>query len=176
MGLGAAVAGASRWSDALRLIVAAVGKLKSGPDRELFERYWTRLGQTGRKAGITQCSLIEVPEGRASSAPARRADEARRLGEAVPANAFKFVLDERGKALSTHDLAGLLQKRLEAGVGAVAFLIGGPDGHDESMRGSAQLALSFGAMTLPHGLVRIVLAEQLYRCATLLTGHPYHRD
>ena len=166
----------SRGSNALRLILAAVGKLKAGPDRELFERYWGRLGQAGRKAGITQTSLIEIPEGRASDAASRKGDEARRLAAALPEKTFVILLDERGKALSSQGLADVLRKRLDAGSGAIAFLVGGADGHGEEVRSRAQLTLSFGAMTLPHGLVRIVLAEQLYRCATILAGHPYHRE
>jgi 23S rRNA (pseudouridine1915-N3)-methyltransferase len=86
------------------------------------------------------------------------------------------VLDERGKAVSTPSLADVLRKRLEGGSGSIAFLIGGPDGHGQEVRACAQLTLALGSMTLPHGLVRIVLAEQLYRCATILTGHPYHRQ
>jgi 23S rRNA (pseudouridine1915-N3)-methyltransferase len=153
-----------------------VGKLKAGPDRELFERYWTRLGQAGRKAGLTQACLVEIAEGRAPDASMRKADEARRLLAALPENAFVIVLDERGKAVSTPSLADVLRKRLEGGSGSIAFLIGGPDGHGQEVRACAQLTLALGSMTLPHGLVRIVLAEQLYRCATILTGHPYHRQ
>lgn len=153
-----------------------MGKLKAGADRELFERYWQRLGQAGRKAGLTQTSLVEVPEGRAADAATRKADEAKRLLAGLPEKTAVVVLDERGKSLSTQGLANFLRQRLDMGSGAMAFLIGGPDGHGEEARSKAQLVLSFGAMTLPHGLVRIVLAEQLYRCATILTGHPYHRD
>jgi 23S rRNA (pseudouridine1915-N3)-methyltransferase len=153
-----------------------VGKLKTGPDRELFDRYWLRLSQAGRKAGVTHLSLAEIAESRATDAATRKAEEAKRLLAVLPDKAALIVLDERGRSLSTQGLCDVLRKRLDSGAGAMAFLIGGPDGHGEDVRSRAQLVLSLGAMTLPHGLVRIVLAEQLYRCATILTGHPYHRE
>ncbi len=97
------------------------------------------------------------------------------LTEALPPDAVTIVLDERGTSISSEDFARRLARLRDEGAGDVAFLIGGPDGLAEDVRTAAHVKLALGAMTLPHGLARIVLAEQLYRAATILAGHPYHR-
>ena len=86
-----------------------------------------------------------------------------------------IVLDERGKTLTSEAFARLLGKTRDDGAATAAILVGGPDGLAPAVREAAHHKLSFGAITLPHGLARIVLAEQLYRAATILSGHPYHR-
>ena len=102
-------------------------------------------------------------------------EEAESLASALPPKAFTVVLDERGKPIGSAGFADLLRRHLERGTADLAFLIGGPDGHAPSTREAAGLVLSLGPMTWPHRLVRVMLAEQIYRAVTILVNHPYHR-
>ncbi len=159
----------------MRLILAAVGKLKDEAERDLVEKYNARFDATGRSLGLGPLLISELSEGRAATAELRKADEAQRLLKTCKGADLRIVLDERGKALSSDAFANFLRERRDGGAKLAGILIGGPDGHgDEAIR-SADLKLSLGAMTLPHGLARVVLVEQLYRAATIITGHPYHR-
>ena len=160
----------------MRVIIAAVGKLKDGPERVLYTRYCERIATAGRAAGIGPLELREIVEGRAGSREVRMADEAGRLLAKTSDASVRIVLDERGTAYSSTTFAGLLRDMRERGQHAVAFMLGGADGHGDAARKAAQHTLSLGPMTLPHGLARIVLAEQIYRAGTILAGHPYHRD
>jgi 23S rRNA (pseudouridine1915-N3)-methyltransferase len=159
----------------MRLIVAAVGRLKDGPERVLLERYRQRLEALGKRLGLTSIAWLETPESRASSPAQRLSEEGARLLKLAAGAEFVVALDEGGKLLSSHLFASTLGKARDAGTGAMAFLVGGPDGLSPEVLQAARLKLSLSAMTLPHGLARIVLAEQLYRAATILAGHPYHR-
>ena len=159
----------------MRITLAAIGRLKDGPDRALFDRYWQRLDAGGRKIAFHPLRLIELPESRAQTAPARKADEAARLDQASASRDFTIALDESGRQLTSPAFAALLARHRDAGVRELALLIGGPDGHGAGILERADFLLGLGAMTLPHGLARIVLAEQLYRASTILTGHAYHR-
>jgi 23S rRNA (pseudouridine1915-N3)-methyltransferase len=158
----------------MRLIVAAVGRLKDA-ERDLYDRYAKRFDAAGRSLRLGPLKLTEIGEGRAATADLRKDDEAQRLLKAASAAEVKVVLDEGGRALSSEAFARWLAERRDGGAKAMAFLIGGPDGHGSAALDAATLKLSLGAMTLPHGLARIVFAEQLYRAATILSGHPYHR-
>jgi len=158
----------------MRLIVAAVGRLKDA-ERDLYDRYAKRFDAAGRSLRLGPLQLTEIGEGRAATADLRKDDEAQRLLKAASAAEVKVVLDEGGRALSSEAFARWLAERRDGGAKAMAFLIGGPDGHGSAALDAATIKLSLGAMTLPHGLARIVLAEQLYRAATILSGHPYHR-
>lgn len=161
---------------ALRLVVAAVGRLKNGPERELAARYRERAGQIGRGIGVSGCDLIELPESRARRAPDRCAEEAVALLAHLPTAGALCIYDERGRAdLSSEQIAERIGGWRDAGRPAMAVTIGGADGLDASIRTRADLILSFGAATLPHGLVRVLVLEQLYRSLTILAGHPYHR-
>lgn len=159
----------------MRLTLAAVGKLKDGPERELFDRYWERLGALGRRISLSPCTLSEIPESRAASAASRSDDEASRLVAKLGEGRI-VLLDERGKNLSSEIFAALIRRHRDAGLAGLAFVIGGPDGHGRLLRERAADVVSLGALTLPHGLARVVLAEQLYRAATIIAGHPYHRN
>ncbi|MGE3064416.1 MAG: 23S rRNA (pseudouridine(1915)-N(3))-methyltransferase RlmH [Hyphomicrobiaceae bacterium] len=159
----------------MRLVLAAVGRLKEDADRALFARYWDRLAQSGRRIGIGPLRLFETAEGRAQEAAVRQADEAQRLLKGIGQASVLVALDERGRALDSAGFAGFVRARRDAGATTLAFAIGGPDGHGAALLDAAQETLSLGPMTLPHGLARIVLAEQLYRAATIIAGHPYHR-
>jgi 23S rRNA (pseudouridine1915-N3)-methyltransferase len=160
----------------MRIVIAAVGRLKDGAERELQDRYVKRLGQSGRGLGLAPIDLVEVPEGRADTAVLRQADEAARLLKLAGTCEIIAALDEGGQSMSSRSFAGLIGRHRDNGVQSLAFLIGGPDGQGAEALQKAQLKLSLGPMTLPHGLARIVLAEQLYRAATILANHPYHRD
>ena len=159
----------------MRLVIAAVGRMKAGPERELLERYVTRARATARPLGVSNLDLVEVDEGRGRSAEERKREEAASLTSRLPAGAVVIVLDERGKSLTSPDFARRLGTIIDGGTPALAFAIGGPDGFDAGFRSAAREVVSFGAATLPHQLVRVVLAEQVYRATTILTGHPYHR-
>jgi 23S rRNA (pseudouridine1915-N3)-methyltransferase len=158
----------------MRLILAAVGRLKDA-ERDLFDRYAKRFDAAGRSLGLGPLTLSEIGESRASTADLRMTDEAARLLRAASAADAAIVLDGKGRELSSEAFAKMLAERRDGGAKALAFLIGGPDGHGAAALKAAASTLSLGRLTLPHGLARIVLAEQLYRAATILSGHPYHR-
>jgi 23S rRNA (pseudouridine1915-N3)-methyltransferase len=158
----------------LKLSVIAVGKLKAGPEKQLAEDYRARAEAMGRKAGITAFTVTEFAESHEATAAARMAEEARFVAAHLPPRSFTVVLDERGKSLSSEAFAATLQKHIDNGLD-LAFIIGGPDGHAPDIRTRANLIVSFGAMTWPHRLVRVMLYEQLYRAITIMAGHPYHR-
>ena len=160
----------------MRIAVIAIGRLKDGPERDLFDRYWGRLEALGRKHALGPLTLTEIPESRAASAEARCDDEAKKLLAAVPARGHIVLLDERGKTPTSAAFAADIRARRDGGASAVIFLIGGPDGHGAAAKAAAHTTLALGAMTLSHGLARVVLAEQLYRAATIIAGHPYHRS
>jgi len=159
----------------MRLIIAAVGRLKDA-ERELFDRYAKRFDGAGRGLGLGPVKLCEINESRAATADLRKADEAARLLKAAGPAEARVVLDGQGRALSSEAFATWLAERRDGGAKALGFLVGGPDGHASSALDAATLQLSLGPMTLPHGLARIVLMEQLYRATTILAGHPYHRS
>ena len=159
----------------MRLRIAAVGRLKDGPERQLYSRYGERIAAAGRGVALGPLDLVEMAEARDAGAPARMADEAARLlGKCRDAD-VRVVLDERGKTMSSEAFAQTLRGFRDRPAGRLAFLIGGPDGHGSVVRDEADLLLSLSPMTLPHGLARVVLVEQIYRAVTILAGHPYHR-
>ena len=158
----------------MRLLIAAVGKLKQGPERELFLHYLGRAEAAGRKLHLSPLATIELPESNAATAKARKAAEGEALLAKIPSSHILIALDPAGEALSSEAFAHRLAKLRDGGAEGVAFVIGGADGLSPELLAKAK-AISLGAITLPHGLARIVLAEQLYRAATILSGHPYHR-
>jgi len=159
----------------MRLSVIAVGRLKDSAERGLVDRYVERLDRVGRGVGLGPVEEVERGESRKDSAGARRAEEAAAMMARVSEGARVVALDAGGKQLSSEAFAALIGDWRDAGVSRSCFLIGGPDGHGEAVVAAADLTLALGRMTLPHGLARVVLAEQLYRAATILAGHPYHR-
>ena len=159
----------------MRIIVAAIGRLKQGPETELSERYRKRAAQTGRQLGLRDVEIVEIRESRAGDASKRMLEESIALANVVPQGAAVALLDARGDNLDSASLAAQLAKWRGQGRPAAVFLIGGPDGLSPSLQDKAELKLAFGAATWPHQIVRVMLLEQLYRAATILTGHPYHR-
>jgi 23S rRNA (pseudouridine1915-N3)-methyltransferase len=159
----------------MRIAIAAVGRMKQGPERELVARYLERAVASGRPLGLTGFEVSELTESRASSSPARKADEAKALRAALP-DGVVVALDERGKTLGSEAFANQIAHWRDDGRPAVSFVIGGADGLEPDFVRSADVTLSFSPLTWPHQLVRIMLAEQLYRATTILSGHPYHRE
>ncbi len=155
----------------MRLHICAVGRLRAGPERALVDDYLTRLDRTGRALGLGPASEHEVEDRKGGG----MAVEAELLRKAVPAGARLALLDERGKTLSSPEFARLLARWRDDGAQDTAFVIGGADGIDPALRAEADIALSFGPMVWPHMLARVMLAEQLYRAASILAGAPYHR-
>jgi len=159
----------------MRLTVAAVGRLKHGPERELTERYRKRAEQLSRRIGWRDIEIVEVRESRAQEVGKRMIEESIAIANVIPDKAAVVILDERGESLDSAALAAQLAKWRDAGRPAAVFVIGGDDGLAPSLRERAVLRLAFGAATWPHQLVRTMLLEQLYRAITILAGHPYHR-
>ncbi len=150
--------------------------MKQGPERELVARYLDRAIASGKTLGLTGFGVTELTESRAGSAPSRKTEEAKVVAAALPPAGLVIALDERGKTLGSEDFAQRLARWRDDGKPAVSFIIGGADGLDPGFVKVADLTLSFSPLTWPHQLVRIMLAEQLYRATTILSGHPYHRE
>ena len=155
----------------MRVHLCAVGRLRSGPERDLIADYTQRFDRTGRALSLGPLTEHEVEDKK----NAGMAAEAELLVRAVPSGAVLVTLDERGKLLTSPDFATQLARWRDAGRQDVAFVIGGADGIDPSLRAKADFSISFGQMVWPHMLVRVMLAEQLYRAANILSGGPYHR-
>lgn len=155
----------------MRVHICAVGRLRTGPERALIDDYLTRFDRTGRALGLGPATVHEVEDKKGGGMAA----EALLLERAIPAGAVICVLDERGTIMSSPDFAGRLAGWRDAGRGDLALIIGGADGIAPGLRARADTGLSFGKMVWPHMLVRVMLAEQLYRAATILAGSPYHR-
>jgi 23S rRNA (pseudouridine1915-N3)-methyltransferase len=163
-------------SSRMRIVLAVVGRLKQGPERELAERYRKRAVDAGRAAGLSTFDIVEIKESRAGDAARRMLEESIALANVIPERAVTVILDERGESMNSASFAGRLQGWRAQDAPAVAFVIGAADGLAPGLREKADLAIAFGAATWPHQLVRIMLLEQLYRAVTILAGHPYHRS
>lgn len=151
----------------MRIIIAAVGRARPGPIRDLYDHYAVRLSWP--------LALKEIEERRALPGAALTESEGRMILAAKPPGASLVALDETGGAVTSTAFANLLGRWRDEGVPAVVFAIGGPDGLSQAVRQAADKTLSFGAVTWPHMLVRPLLLEQLYRAQSILSGHPYHR-
>jgi len=155
----------------MRVHICAVGRLRAGPEKTLIDDYLTRFARTGRSLGLGPALIVEVDDRKGGG----MAGEAALLRRAVPQGAALCALDERGRQLNSPQFADALAAWRDAGRGDLAVMIGGADGLDPGLRAEADLTVSLGAMVWPHMLVRVMVAEQLYRAATILAGGPYHR-
>ncbi|MGV6806030.1 MAG: 23S rRNA (pseudouridine(1915)-N(3))-methyltransferase RlmH [Ruegeria sp.] len=155
----------------MRISICAVGRLRAGPEKSLLDDYLTRFDRTGRGLGLGPVRVIEVEDKKNAGMGA----EAALLRKALPDGAVICALDERGKVMSSPDFAQKLAGWRDMGRQDLAFVIGGADGIDPALRAEADFSISFGAMVWPHMMVRVMLSEQLYRAATILSGGPYHR-
>lgn len=156
----------------MRIIIAAVGRMKAGPLKALCDDYAKRLAE----GPFGQPVVKEVEQRGRLSAEERKEREADLLEAALPQRARLMALDERGESLSSRNFSALVAGLRESGVAEVAFVIGGADGLAERLQKRAERRIAFGSMTWPHLLVRVLLLEQLYRTQAILSGHPYHRD
>ena len=155
----------------MRVTVCVVGRLRAGPERTLIDEYLQRFDRTGRALGLGPIDVREVEDRKGGGMSA----EAVLLSKALPAGAAVIALDERGKIKSSPEFANDLARFRDDGRSDLAFIIGGADGIDPSLRAKCDASLSFGKMVWPHMLVRVMLSEQLYRAASILAGAPYHR-
>ena len=159
----------------MRLVVVSIGRLKQGPERVLAERYRERFNDIGRKLGFRGLEIHEIPESRARDPATRMAEEAAAILAAIPERSAVVALDQRGDQIDSAAFARHLGRFRDEQVASTTFLIGGADGLSPDLRRNAKLSLAFGSATWPHQLVRVMLLEQVYRAATVLAGHPYHR-
>ena len=155
----------------MRVHIVAVGRLRAGPERDLIDDYLTRFDRTGRALALGPANVIEVEDKKNAGMGA----EAALLEKAIPNGALICIMDERGKVMTSPDFADQLGGWRDQGRQDIAFVHGGADGLDPAFRAKADAALSFGKMVWPHMLVRVMLSEQIYRAASILSGSPYHR-
>ena len=155
----------------MRMVIAAVGRLRQGPEAALLADYLDRHAKAGRALGLPPVTVTEVEDKRGGGMAA----EAPLLARAIPDGAALVVLDERGQMLDSPEFARKIAAWRDQ-ARDIAFVIGGADGIDPGLRDRADLAISFGRMVWPHMLARVMLAEQIYRATTILSGSPYHRE
>jgi 23S rRNA (pseudouridine1915-N3)-methyltransferase len=159
----------------MRISLFAVGRLKSGPEKDLASRYLDRFSKAGPAVGLEFSRLIEVPESRASNADTRKKEEAAILQKSLPEGGLLVLLDERGKSMDSESFAQMIGRFNDSGKRDMLIAIGGADGLDPELQSRADAVVNLGIMTWPHQFVRILIAEQLYRAVTIIAGHPYHR-
>jgi len=159
----------------MRLLIIAVGRLRQGPERELAERYRERFDDIGRKLGFRGLEIQEIAESRARDVGSRITEEAAAISAAIPPKSALVALDERGDNIDSGAFARHLSRWRDDQIANIIFAIGGADGLSPELRRMAQLRMAFGSATWPHQMVRVMLLEQIYRAATILAGHPYHR-
>lgn len=156
----------------MRLELRAIGRLKAGAERTLLDGYLKRANQAGRPIGLGPVEEREIDP----RALKTKADETRALIEGLSSDALIFALDETGKTLSSLEFSQLIATARDNGVRQGALLIGGADGHERALLPKSARMLSFGRMTWPHMLCRVMASEQLYRAISVLAGSPYHRE
>ena len=159
----------------MEVSILAVGRLKAGPESELCERYLQRARNSGKALGFRAFDVREIGESRAGRRADRIAAEAAAILSGLPKGSRMQSLDSRGELLDSEAFAALLGSAAASASGPVVFAIGGPDGLGAEVLQAADARIAFGRVTWPHQLARILLAEQLYRAMTILSGHPYHR-
>jgi 23S rRNA (pseudouridine1915-N3)-methyltransferase len=155
----------------MRVHICAMGRLRSGPEATLIDDYITRFDRSGRALGLGPLTIHQLEDKKGGGMKA----EAEILNRAIPNGALICTMDERGKVMSSPEFANKLGDWRDNGRQDVAFVIGGADGIDPSLRARADFSISFGKMVWPHMLARAMLTEQLYRAASILGGSPYHR-
>lgn len=157
----------------MRIVIASVGQAK-GTFGPIEDDYVTMAVKLGRSVGLRAIDRPEIAQSKAKTAALRMEEEANRLLATVQGSET-WALDPAGKLMTTDDFADVVRRCLDGGAGSLAFLIGGPDGLSPAVKQAAAGHISFGRFTWPHRLVRVMLAEQIYRVVTILVNHPYHR-
>ncbi|OPB29127.1 23S rRNA (pseudouridine(1915)-N(3))-methyltransferase RlmH [Bartonella sp. WD12.1] len=160
----------------MQISIFAVGRMKKGAEQTLTHRYLDRFSKSAGVVGFHFKKMQEISESRAQTACQRMEEEGAKLFEALPEKCRLIVLDERGKLISSFTFAEKLAFYRDEGIRDLIIALGGPDGHSERVRNRADFLLSFGLMTWPHQIARILLTEQLYRAVTIMSHHPYHRS
>lgn len=155
----------------MRVHLCVVGRLRKGPEKTLIDEYVTRFDRSGRALSLGPVQVHEVEDRKGGGMTA----EAALLRRALPSGARLCALDERGQMWSSPEFSQKIAVWRDGGAQDLAFVIGGADGIDPGLRAEAQDLMSFGPMVWPHMMVRVMLAEQLYRAASILAGAPYHR-
>lgn len=148
----------------MKINIVAVGLMKESPEKQLIDYYLKQCGKN------FQILITEINPKKALS----KEDEADLINQKIDPSSCIIALDEKGDNISTHDLLSIMNKQYEA-YGKITFIIGGADGLSQKIRTKANKILSFGMLTWPHMLVRVMLVEQLYRCQQIAANHPYHR-
>ncbi len=156
----------------MRVTICAVGRLRGGPEHDLVQDYITRFDRTGRGLGLGPIHVVEVEDRKRSG----KSHEADMLRKSIPKGSVVCCLDERGTVETSPQFAKRLAGWRDSGHSNLAIVIGGADGIDPSLCSEAAFLLSFGKMVWPHMLARAMVAEQLYRSASILAGSPYHRE
>lgn len=156
--------------------IIAVGRLKQAAEEKLAARYAERIKKAGPTAGIRQLNNIELSESNRPNIDERKEEEASRIIERAKQPAFIIAMDEKGKSLTSLALSDKMRGWIDEGHPRLIFAIGGPDGHGRALLDNANFKLSLSQLTLPHGLARVFLMEQIYRSLTIWSGHPYHRE
>jgi 23S rRNA (pseudouridine1915-N3)-methyltransferase len=159
----------------MRITLVCVGRAKAAAEQTLCDTFLKRAHDAGRKLGFFPIELVTVETSRAPTARARMNQEADRLGGRIPSGAHRILLDEKARSLGSAAFAGRLAALRDSALRDLVFVVGGPDGVATALREDVEERLSLGPQTWPHLLVRAMLAEQIYRGLTILSGHPYHR-
>lgn len=159
----------------MRIAILATGLARGTPQNALVDEYLTRARGIGQTQGIRSVAVEEVAVSRQRESRARIAEEGEKLAARIAAGAHVIALDARGKGMTSEAFAEMLGAMRDAGARDLAFLIGGPDGLDPGPHVKPGRRLAFGPQTWPHLLVRVMLAEQIYRALAILANHPYHR-
>jgi 23S rRNA (pseudouridine1915-N3)-methyltransferase len=161
----------------MKMIIATLGRIKKNtPEAVWINDNNIRLLPMAKKLGISSITLKEMEADKNLSGAVLKKAEASLLEQAIPNQSFIIALDERGKSPNSKEFSDLIQQCLINNTSTLGFIIGGADGLDDSIRSKADYLISFGKMTWPHKLARVLLMEQLYRAVTILSGHPYHRE
>ncbi len=160
----------------MRIILGAIGRQKRGPLEGLFNHYTDLIRSAGLSVGVTSFTLIQIDDRKSPPGAKGRDWQAHKLVQAAPKTATLIALDEKGRAMSSRSFAENIADKRDQGVQDLMFLIGGPDGHGRAVRDGAAETISLGPATWPHLLIRVMMAEQIYRAVSILSGHPYHRE
>ncbi|MDO1560197.1 23S rRNA (pseudouridine(1915)-N(3))-methyltransferase RlmH [Brevundimonas sp. 2R-24] len=155
----------------MRILILAIGRLGRGPEADLVRLYLDRATAAGRALGLGPVEQVEIEPRKPG-----KAAEAEAILAALPERAVLIACDERGRTLASRAFAGRIEALRDQGERTLVFVIGGADGLDQTVRDPARELLAFGPQTWPHALARVMLAEQVYRAVTILSGSPYHRD
>ena len=156
----------------MKISISAIGRLRKSPEKELIDDYLSRFSKLAKPFGLSLNPVIEI-EDKKGGGPKT---EAQLLEKHFQKNSKIIALDERGISLTSKEFTDYLSNWVADGIGHCHLIIGGADGLDAKILEKSNLKMSFGKMVWPHMLVRVMLAEQLYRAATILAGSPYHRE